>query len=233
MLLIAHRSGPDTYPEQTILSGREALSLGADLVEIDVRLTGDGQPAMTHDPNTLRVFGVDKAIHDMTAAEFRSLRHAEDPAFSSHMIADVFASGLKPLLIHIKETQALPALLKVIDEYDYAPYVTIGVPDIACVRSIRAHDPSIKILSFMNSVDLLQDMIDEGVEYIRLWEGWLNEERVAMVKNSSAQLWVMSGKAKVNAGCPSEEALKKILSYKPDGLLINEIRFAKRVISEM
>ena len=37
MKLIAHRSGPVDYPEQTILSARQALELGADMVEIDVR----------------------------------------------------------------------------------------------------------------------------------------------------------------------------------------------------
>ena len=31
----------------------------------------------------------------------------------------------------------------------------------------------------------------------------------------------------------TEEDLKKILAYKPDGLLINEIRFAKKIISRM
>ena len=71
------------------------------------------------------------------------------------------------------------------------------------------------------------------MEYIRLWEDWLTPERVDLIKNSDAQLWVMSGRVKVNAGYPSEDALKKILAYEPDGLLINEIRFAKRVISEM
>lgn len=233
MLLIAHRSGPYTYPEQTIQSGREALSLGADMVEIDVRLTADGQPAMTHDPDALRVFGVDKAVHDMTTAEFKALRHVSDPAFSSHMITDVFSSGLKPLLIHIKESQALPALLKVIAEYNYAPHVTIGVPTVRCVRMIKDFDPTIKILSFGVGVESVQEMIDAGVDYVRLWERWLTPERVALVKGSGCGLWVMSGVVKVNTGYPSEEDLKTILSYEPDGLLINEIPFAKNVISRM
>ena len=234
MLLIAHRSGPYTFPEQTIHSGREALSFGADMVEIDTRLTADGKAAMTHDPNLLRVFGVDKGINDVTEAEFRTFRHAADPAFSSHMIADVFRCGMKPLLIHVKESKALPALLDVIAEYDYAQHVTIGVSDVASVKMIKEKGPGIKILSFSPSEESITDMIEAGVDYVRLWEGWLNPENVALVKNSPAKLWVMSGYiSKKNVGYPSEEDLKMILSYEPDGLLINEIPYAKKVLAEM
>ena len=233
MLLIAHRSGPDTYPEQTIQSGREALSFGADLIEIDVRPTADNQAAMSHDPDAKRIFGVDKKISDMTAAEFKMLRHLKDPAFSSHMIADVFAAGLKPLLIHVKDKRALPALLKVIDEYDYAGNVTIGVADVGSVTHIRNHNPAIKILSFSATVEQIPAMVEAGVDYVRLWEKWLTPENVQMVRDLGAKLWVMSGVIRVNTGYPTEEDLEKILAYKPDGLLINEIRFAKKIISRM
>ena len=233
MLLIAHRGGPDTYPEQTIQSCREALSFGADLVEIDVRLTADNQAAMTHDPDAQRIFGFEKAIIDMTAAEFKALRHAKDPAFCSHMISDTFVAGLKPLLIHVKEKRALSALLKVIDEYDYAENVTIGVTDVESVTRIRNHNPAIKILSFSRTVDQIPGMVKAGAAYVRLWENWLTVENVQMVRDLGAQVWVMSGVLHKNVGYPSEEDLKKILSFEPDGLLINEIRFAKRVISEM
>ena len=233
MLLIAHRAGPDTYPEQTIQSCREALSLGADLVEIDARPTADGQAAMCHDPDALRVFGVDKKISDMTAAEFRALRHVKDPAFCSHLVADALAAGLKPLLIHVKNKQVLPALLQVIDEYDYAEHVTIGVSDVESVHKIRSHNPAIKVLSFSATVDQIPDMVAAGVDYVRLWENWLTPENVQMVRDLGSKLWVMSGVLKVNAGYPSEENLKMILSYEPDGLLINEMRFAKKVISQV
>ena len=233
MLLIAHRAGPDTYPEQTIQSCREALSLGADLVEIDVRPTADDRAAMCHDPNGQRIFGVDKAIIDMTAAEFKALRHVKDPAFCSHMIADVFAAGVKPLLIHVKDKRAIPALLRTIDEFDYRQYVTIGVTDVESVTRIRNYDPSVRILSFSRTVDQIPGMVKAGAEYVRLWETWLTPENVQLVRDLGAQLWVMSGVLHKNVGYPSEADLKKILSFEPDGVLINEIRFAKNIISQV
>lgn len=233
MLLIAHRSGPDTYPEQTIASAREALSLGADLVEVDCRPTADGQVAMTHDPNLMRVFGVDKMITDITAAEFKTFRQVADPSFPSHMIEDVFLCGIKPLLIHVKDPAVLPALLELIDRYDYVENVTIGVTAPADIRRIKEYNPKIKVLGFIYSVENLDEAIAQKPEYIRLWEAWLCPELVERVKKSGCGLWVMSGVLRKNVGYPSVEDLKKILSYEPDGLLINQIRFAKSVIEEM
>lgn len=234
MLLIAHRSGPDTYPEQTIISAREAFSLGADMVEVDCRPTADGQVAMTHDPNLMRIFGVDKMISDIDASEFKTYRHAADPCFASHMMEDVFRCGLKPLLIHVKDPAVLSALLELIDRYDYVKNVTIGVTLPSDIAKIKAHNPEIKVLAFMHTQADVEISVAQGADYIRLWEEWLAPEIVKEVKDSGCGLWVMSGSiAKKNVGYPSAENLKTILGYQPDGLLINQIRFAKSVINTM
>ena len=55
MKIIAHRSGPTVFPEQTIRSALFAKENGADLVEIDVRFTKDKKLAVSHD-ETQRAF---------------------------------------------------------------------------------------------------------------------------------------------------------------------------------
>ena len=80
----------------------------------------------------------------------------------------------------------------------------------------------------------LEISVAKGADYIRLWEEWLTPELVKAVKDSGCGLWIMSGSiAKKNVGEPSADDLKKMLSYEPDGLLINRIRFAKSVLSEL
>jgi glycerophosphoryl diester phosphodiesterase len=50
LLVIAHRGASVTRPENTIEAFQEARRLGADMVELDVRRTADGQLAVHHDP---------------------------------------------------------------------------------------------------------------------------------------------------------------------------------------
>ncbi len=47
--IVAHRGVPTDVPENTMAGFRRALELGADAVEMDVRLTKDGVPVLFHD----------------------------------------------------------------------------------------------------------------------------------------------------------------------------------------
>ena len=46
--IVAHRGAPDKAPENTIPSFQRAIELGADAVELDVRLTSDRVPVVHH-----------------------------------------------------------------------------------------------------------------------------------------------------------------------------------------
>ena len=90
MKIIAHRSGPTVFPEQTIRSALFAKENGADLVEIDVRFTKDKKLAVSHDENAARVFGVDKNIGEMSGDEFASLRlHASEWPLSDYRTSNI------------------------------------------------------------------------------------------------------------------------------------------------
>jgi len=46
----AHRGGRDLYPENTLAAFAHALDLGVDTLEMDLALTADGIPVLSHDP---------------------------------------------------------------------------------------------------------------------------------------------------------------------------------------
>ena len=48
--LCAHRGGCETYPENTLATFREAIQLGAHMIEFDVRRSRDNQLFFYHDP---------------------------------------------------------------------------------------------------------------------------------------------------------------------------------------
>lgn len=53
-VIIAHRTSPRDAPENSLEGIRRSAELGADYVEVDVRLTRDGVPVMLHDALLLR-----------------------------------------------------------------------------------------------------------------------------------------------------------------------------------
>src|SRR5512138_48059 len=55
--LVAHRGGAALAPENTLTAFERAAALGADALEIDVRLTSDGTVVVFHDEDTARLTG--------------------------------------------------------------------------------------------------------------------------------------------------------------------------------
>ncbi|MEP7294073.1 MAG: glycerophosphodiester phosphodiesterase, partial [Chloroflexota bacterium] len=70
---IAHRGASAYAPENSLDAFRIAADMGADLVEVDIRVTSDGVPVVAHDNTLTRVFGVEAVIAERTLAELRAL----------------------------------------------------------------------------------------------------------------------------------------------------------------
>jgi glycerophosphoryl diester phosphodiesterase len=71
--VIAHRGASAYYPENTIISFEGAISIGADMVELDVQLTSDGEVVVFHDEKIRRCTGRRGRIADYTLAQIKEL----------------------------------------------------------------------------------------------------------------------------------------------------------------
>lgn len=65
-LVIAHRGASAIAPENTAAALREAIRLGAKVIEFDVRVTSDGELVLFHDKNLDRVAGRPGTIEEST-----------------------------------------------------------------------------------------------------------------------------------------------------------------------
>ena len=72
-LVVAHRGASVEQAENTLEAFDLAVSLGADAVEFDVRITADGHPVVMHDPAVDRTTDGSGLVRDLTLAEMRSL----------------------------------------------------------------------------------------------------------------------------------------------------------------
>lgn len=67
-LLIAHRGASRDAPENTLAAFDLAWQQGADGIEADFRLTGDGRIVCLHDASTGRTAGVDLTVADVSTS---------------------------------------------------------------------------------------------------------------------------------------------------------------------
>jgi glycerophosphoryl diester phosphodiesterase len=71
--LLAHRGGARLAPENTLAAFDLASRLGADALELDVRLTADREVVVFHDETTRRVTGQPGLLAERTLAQVRAL----------------------------------------------------------------------------------------------------------------------------------------------------------------
>lgn len=71
--IIAHRGAPRNAPENTLPAMREAARLGAQWVEVDVKLTADGRPVIIHDDTVDRTTNGRGLVAGLTLAQIRKL----------------------------------------------------------------------------------------------------------------------------------------------------------------
>ena len=86
--IIAHRGASDVAPENTLASVELAWRLGADAVEVDVRLTRDGRIVVIHDETTDRTAGRHLEVAAADSSQLRRLdvgRH-KHPRFAGERI---------------------------------------------------------------------------------------------------------------------------------------------------
>ncbi len=75
-LNIAHAGGDLEAPHETIYAYREAVRAGADMLEMDLRLSSDGQLMVIHDDTLDRTTNATGPVRDLTAAQLGALDNA-------------------------------------------------------------------------------------------------------------------------------------------------------------
>jgi len=108
LALLAHRGGAREAPENTLAAIAHARRSGADGIELDVRLSAEGEPVVFHDADLRRLGGsrrrVDKSgIHQLVAVELgeRSARFAGERIPTLAQALDA-ARGLVPIQLELK-----------------------------------------------------------------------------------------------------------------------------------
>ncbi|MEU6374774.1 glycerophosphodiester phosphodiesterase [Streptomyces sp. NPDC046909] len=144
---VAHRGDPYRIRENTLDSLRSALELGADAVEIDVRLTRDGVPVLLHDATLKRLWEHDRPLLSLSSDEVRGLTDGKVPTLAEALAEALAASGEARLMLDLPGTPDVKAARRVVDVVREAGaedrvYYCAGA---AAMLAVRAADPAAEI----------------------------------------------------------------------------------------
>lgn len=126
-LNIAHRgaSGKGLAPENTFAAFRLALEHGADMVELDVHRTKDGQVVVMHDATLDRTTNQTGAIRDLTLHDLIEADAGDGERIPTLLEALALIRDRAVVLIEIKPDDITDTVMETIMETDAADFTVI------------------------------------------------------------------------------------------------------------
>jgi glycerophosphoryl diester phosphodiesterase len=111
VMVVAHRACWSEAPENSLAAIEDCVSLGVDIVELDVRETRDGHLVLMHDSTVDRTTSGSGPVADMTLAELKRLRLRKgggggEAVISVHRaptLAEAFETARGRILINIDD----------------------------------------------------------------------------------------------------------------------------------
>lgn len=179
ILVIGHRGACDLYPENTMASFKAAFGVGADMVELDVQLSKDGVPVVSHDPTVNRCTDGKGEIYSYT---LRQLQVLDAGSWFSKRFAGERIPSLEEVLaycrnkmavnIEIKSVKNVPVesvvegTLAVVSGSGMSAHILFSSFDIAVLKEIRKREPQARIgllyerdpLTKEDPIDLMQQL---------------------------------------------------------------------------
>ncbi|MDB1089668.1 glycerophosphodiester phosphodiesterase [Streptomyces sp. ACA25] len=218
--VVAHRGDPYRATENTLPSIRSALTAGADAVEVDVRITRDGEPVLLHDPTLKRLWGHDRQVDELTTAEVRALTGGGVPLLRE-VLAETFAARLV-----IDLPSPSPAVARRVVEtvrQDGSAERVCWTGDPAALRAVRAADGSVEIaLTWKRTAPIRATLLrDLRPRLLNYRFGLLNERTVREARERGYRVggWTVD----------SPRVMRRLLGLGVDVITTNRIGTLRRL----
>lgn len=215
--VIAHRGASSEELENSRKAFMRAQLDGANMIELDVRLTKDGRVVIIHDSNLNRLAGVDKDVDELNYDELKdiTLYNNDGTKTGSIMLLKNLLPLISPevkLLIEIKPTkqEGIECAKKVEKLLTLYPRHMIGCFDIDILKSVKKNNILRKTVYFLafafgkwNTYNI--------VDVYALEQSFVSEKNVELIHEKNKEIFVWT----VN----DSEEVYQFLEYNVDGIL--------------
>lgn len=192
MLRIGHRGAAGHAPENTVAAIRKGIELAADLVEVDVRRTRDGELVVMHDKRVDRTTNGTGDVARMTLPELRRLDAGGGERIPT--VAEVLeaADGRTGLMLEMKSQDIANQLYALVRETRFRGPVLYASFLHAELLSIRRADGEAQTLALLEAVPVQAAAFakDARASHVGLGVGTLTPEFVRALQLDGLKVFV-------------------------------------------
>ncbi len=176
VLRIAHRGASAYAEENSPDSLRIAAELGADMVEIDIRVSADDVPVVTHDSSLKRLYGINGSVSDYDWETLRRLTAAHGSLINfdkALLLCKELGLGLY-LDIKRLNMKAARSIFASVDTQHYGKNVIFGSFRPDTLADIKSARPDAQTSILFNAVDIDPVKLAESIQADYVHPCWEN-----------------------------------------------------------
>lgn len=223
VLVAAHRGG-GTGPENSLSAIEEAIEAGADTIELDVQITGDGVFVLHHDATLERLAGDGRRIIDLTRADLNSVTLGEGEPLATLEEALVVIGDRADLLLDIKvngrRSDMALGLIRILSRHERIDRTRVQSFDGAFLEELRRLKPELRIGQILYYA--LGDPGNLEVDFFSVQEGMLDAALVRRLRENQREIWVWT--------TDTREEVEGALQHDINGLITKSVPLALEIL---
>ena len=195
----AHRGDSSRFRENTIVAIQSAIDAGAEVVEIDVRITRDGKVIVLHDSNLERLWGITKESTEMDWEQISQLGHGQDHIPLLIDVLKLFVGSKSILMIDMEQPEPAKPTYEVVASGPLGEEQIFWCGNFDGMRTIRSLSPKARIwmpwdklaLPTKAEIDILHP------EFINLHYSFVTQKSVKALHDSGFKVavWTVDDEA--------------------------------------
>ena len=229
-LRIAHRgaSGSGLKPENTLSAFDEAIRIGVDIIEIDVRITGDGKLIVLHDPSLDRTTDFSGLVRDMSYDDISKADAGDGEKVP--LLEDVLelARNRVQVLIELKSDYISENVLHAIHETGSQEQVIIQSFNPLNVERFKMMSPSIPAALLIGDLPtstsrlrarrLVAQVLSTGSNILAVWHATITSSLIEEMRQRGISVWAWTVDDEIIVKDLSLMGIHGIVSNYPDRL---------------
>ncbi|MBT3341777.1 MAG: glycerophosphodiester phosphodiesterase [Gemmatimonadetes bacterium] len=234
-LRIAHRGASAQAPENTLAAFEQAIRLGVDMLEIDVRASCDGEVVVIHDAAIDRTTN---RVGQVAELSFEQLRQADagswfDAQFKGEQIPTLsevldLARHRAIVLIEIKADHLAERVLQQISAAGAQDAVVVQSFDPETVRRIKSIEPMMPTSLLMGDLPkspsrlrarrMVREVLAVGANALSIWHAALTPAFHEEMRMRGISVWVWTVDEEVVLRDVTQLGVQGIITNHPDRL---------------
>lgn len=157
LLITAHRGGHLRAPENSLAAIEEAVAEGADIVEIDIKVSVDGVPFLMHDQTVTRTTGGDGDAEHLTYAQVRrlTLKGGQEPPPT---LLEALRRTCGRVMVDLDlKTERVAPIMAVVEGLGMSDQVIVFDGDSQVLRQVRMLSSRIRVMPRVGKTDGLNE----------------------------------------------------------------------------